>query len=246
MPKRFADTLDALDARCGMIVESLDRIYPKWTQSARNNLASGLREPARELAEKLKSIDADADLSASGKASRQLEARAELLASIAVFKTQSVDVFRERIAQLEGDILKAATFTPPTDAAERLAYEMRAAELRAQLRDRDALEAWNIYLQAEDPEVRHIIETSLPVVRTIDGRPTLQQLVDTEKLENSRAERAMASAPAEQAELLEALRYCADAYNGAANILRAAILEDGGHELEASVADVAVGANVGE
>lgn len=242
MPKRFTDTLDALDARCGMIVESLDRIYPKWTQSARNNLASGLREPARELAEKLEAIDADADLSASGKASRQLEARAELLASIVVFKTQSVDVFRGRIAQLEGDILSAATFHPPTDPAERIAYELRAAELRAQLRDRDPLEVWNVYLQAEEPEVRHIIETSLPVVRTVDGRPALTPLVDAEQLEHSRTERAMASAPVEQAELLEALRYCADAYAGAANMLRAAILEDGGHELEASVADAAVGA----
>ncbi len=241
MPKRFTDALDALDQRCKMTVEHLERIHPQWQKSARDALAGGLQEPGRALAERLEEISNDADLSADGKKRRAGDAQRDALQEVTIFKANSVEVFRSRAAQLEEDILKAATFRPPTDPAERMAYEMRAAELRGQLRERDPLEVWALYLSADSPEVRHIIESSHPVVREVDGKATLAPLVDPEQLEASREERAIAAAPAEQAQELEALRYCADAYDGAANILRAAILEEGGHALEASIS-VEVGA----
>lgn len=241
MPKQLRDALDALEQRIRMTVEHIENMHPVWRSSTRGTLEADLHEPGRELAERLEEISGDGDLSGDGKRRHAGEAAREALLAVTAFEAANVAVLRQRAEALEATILGAEGFRPPTDPAERLGFEMRAAELRRQLSDRDQLEVWNIYLQADDPEVRHIIETSHPAVRVHEGKASLSPLVDPEQLEASKAERAMAAAPPEQAAELEALRYLADAYEGAAGMLRTAILEEGGHALEAD-APVEVGA----
>jgi hypothetical protein len=95
----------------------------------------------------------------------------------------------------------------PTDPAERVAYEMRLVEIRAELRKLDSISRAVVLGTTTDPLTIDACE-SAPM--TVEGK-RLVPFVDPKRVEDARRARARAADPA-KAEVIEGLEYLIASY----------------------------------
>ena len=169
---------------------------------------------------------ADRNLSADGAASVKAKAAADAIAAI--------DRWVMPAAQLDGRVqagtaalLAKTAGVPPTDPAERLAFEMRAREIRDEWRRLDPLQRDALYRGTDDAATIDALESAPPVLvhSATDAVPMLRPFVSPELVAARRLERARAADPARATEL-ENIGNLADAIRAIGGQLREEILAE--------------------
>jgi hypothetical protein len=119
---------------------------------------------------------------------------------------------------------RQAGFGRPSDPAERVAYELKLGEIRAELRPLDPIKRAAVYQAAEDPLVLDAIEGAPPSLVQSDAGilPVMRPFVEPGRVAARRLERVRALDPSGAAELDE-LRSLADLYRMLGNGLRSEI-----------------------
>jgi len=218
---------DALKISAPLSVGNIEQRRPEWAPGARNNLAA-LQELADGFNREAATIRGDQDLTQSGRFKRTETVARGALAKLAAFEAANVQPLRERVAGLEGSVLKRAVPVRPADAGERLAYELRLVEIRAELRALDPLARAIVYLGTTAPMVIDAIETAPPslVLPTTPGAlPSLAPFVDPERVAAAQLARVREANP-DAARELEDLQMLADTYAAAAATMRTEILTE--------------------
>ena len=82
----------------------------------------------------------DKNLSTQGRAAGMKRVAMSALAKLNAVETTTIKNLTDRGTSIEQALLGKATYAPPTDAAERISYEMRLQEIRSQLRQLPASE----------------------------------------------------------------------------------------------------------
>ena len=222
MPKKSAG---ALEIAAPMYLTSIERTNPQWVSAASRHF-----DRLIAIADEFDSEDAkaasDPDLSGSGRRKQREKVARQALQKLVTFEEDKIQGVRSHAAHVEGQITGRAAIKRPTDPAERLAYELRMQEIRAELRQLDQIQRGLVYLGASDPEVIDAIESAPPTLtRAAEGAsPRLQPFIDPEQRASAALERARASDP-EKAEELEALQALAQTYEIAVGTVRSAILD---------------------
>lgn len=166
-------------------------------------------------------IQRNQELSVEGRSAAQRRSAGTALDRLAAFQEKTEGVLRSRIATMAGK-LASVDFQRPTDAGERIAYEIRLGEIRDEVRSRTALERSSIYLRATDPLVLDAMESAPPVLEN-DGR-TFLPFVDPERVRARRDQRARAANP-ELAKEMSDLEDLANAYAALIDSVRRSIEE---------------------
>lgn len=148
-------------------------------------------------------IDADDNLTPSGKAHALAEARQRAEAALSAFEQRHVQPLANRRDALEQRLRQPPP--APTDPADRQILEARRAEIRAGLRDLDAVERDAVYFAATNPDLIDAMESAPPVLhRERPGAlPTLRPMVSPEHVEARRLARAAKASPEQAAEARE-------------------------------------------
>jgi hypothetical protein len=177
----------------------------EWQGDARSNLGALIAICDQVMAEVILA-NSNTELSDHGR--RAAISRAAKKAHVALDNWAAlVTKLQGRIGPLEQRVLERVEVRPPEQVPERLAWEFKVAEVRAQLRDLDPMQREAIYLQTHDPIVIYAIETAPPMV-TLAGPgalPVLAPCVSPERITEAVIARARAAAPPEVAEELESL-----------------------------------------
>lgn len=197
-------------------------------------------------------IKDDSRLTPEGKVDAKEKLARESLAKIGKFEEEHVRGMQARVAQVESRMAGAITPKPPTDPAERLAYEMRKAEIVRQLAGLDPMEIEVIYGGASDPMIIDAIESAPPQVYRPEKQPgevrqlpELRPLIDPEKRSAIHMARGKAHDPETAAEL-EWASYLEQMYRSQASGLKEAILEDvPGARADDNIADLVEASKLG-
>lgn len=147
------------------------------------------------------------------------------MSELAGLEAKKLPDLREGIANMEGAVLGRARVQRPTDAGERLAYELRARKIRDMFRSLDPLQTFIIYMGTTDPEIIDALESGpgRMVRADRDAPPTLQPFIDPERRAVAMLERARRAAP-EQAAILERLQTLERLYSSAIETVRTEML----------------------
>jgi hypothetical protein len=172
---------------------------------------------------------ADPTLSEMGKRSKAATVALRLVANLDQFRAQHVGNVRNQIEQIETTTLKRTPLRPPSDPAERLAFEMRAREIRDSLRGCSQIERTVAYLSTSDPVVAYALETAPPAVVRHSDAPgsmaTLEPFVDPAKVSDAQFTRAAKANP-DVAAQADALREIAEAFESDIASMRNVIRAD--------------------
>jgi hypothetical protein len=160
----------------------------EWQGDARSNLGALIAICDQVMAEVILA-NSNTELSDHGR--RAAISRAAKKAHVALDNWAAlVTKLQGRIGPLEQRVLERVEVRPPEQVPERLAWEFKVAEVRAQLRDLDPMQREAIYLQTHDPIVIYAIETAPPMV-TLAGPgalPVLAPCVSPERITEEVAE----------------------------------------------------------
>lgn len=138
-----------------------------------------------------------------------------------------VQTLTDRATSIEKSLLSKATYTPPTDPAERISHELHLQEIRNQLRELPASERLVMYQTTSDPLVLAAIE-SAPMTLSAprpDGRRRLEHFIDPEQRAASVLARAERADPA-MTNTLREVQSVRDVYRMAVAGVRKEILDE--------------------
>jgi hypothetical protein len=141
---------------------------------------SQIHEAADSFNVEFDSTAADKNLSSQGRHAGLKRVAAAALAKLNDVEMKVIKPLADRATSIEQALLGKATFTPPTDPAERISHEMRMQEIRSQLRQLPAQERLSVYLTTSDPLTLAAIETAPPTLseKRQDGSRRLEAFID--------------------------------------------------------------------
>jgi len=169
----------------------------------------------------------DPNLSAQGRRNAAEPIARRALQQLADWEAANPDKISDQIRTLWERVLGIAAIKPPTDVAERIAYELRAREVRDQVRKLDSTTRLLLYFSATDPEVIAAFEDA-PLTLDHERRdepPKLVPFIDPDRVRTSMIERARAADPEAAAEM-KALAVVRDAFDGAVKTAQNEILAE--------------------
>jgi hypothetical protein len=169
----------------------------------------------------------DKNLSTQGRAAGMKRVAASALAKLNAVETTTIKNLTDRAASIEKAMLGKATYTPPTDPAERISHELHLQEIRGQLRELPSSERLSVYLTTSDPLVLAAIE-SAPMTLSAkrpDGSRRLEPFIDPEQRTTAVLARAERDDPATVNTLRE-VQSLREVYTLAVNSVRKEILDE--------------------
>lgn len=170
--------------------------------------------------------DTNGNLSARGRVDGMKAVAVSAFARLSAVET-TIKNLTDRAASLEKTLLSKATYTPPTDPAERISHELHLQEIRSQLRELPLLERTTIYQTTPDPLVLAAIE-SAPMTLSAkrpDGSRKLEPFIDPEQRTAAVLARAERADPTTMNTLRE-VRSLRDVYRTAVAGVRKEILDE--------------------
>jgi hypothetical protein len=208
-------------------LELVQKANPAWVPDADKKL-SALLDAQMACNDALDATKINPDLSPDGRRKAGLAVGTSLLTKANTWKAVP-GAIADRLKSLWSTALGIAALKPPTDPAERLAFELRQREIRDELRPLDPLQRLLIYFSTNDPEVLAAIETAPPTL-TSDPRdprevPKLAPFIDPERVRTAMLERVRASDPELAAEM-QALAVLHDVYQSAVDTVISEILRE--------------------
>jgi hypothetical protein len=169
----------------------------------------------------------DVNFSPQGRAVAVSRTAQLALAKLNTVEQTTIKHLSERAAVLETGLLGKATFTPPTDPAERISHELRMQEIRSQLREVPASERLSIYLTTSDPLVLAAIDSAPMTLseKRPDGSRRLEPFIDPAQRTAAVLARAERADP-ETIRTLREVQSLRELYSLAVNGVRAEIAAD--------------------
>ena len=170
---------------------------------------------------------ADTNLSPQGRVTGGKRVAMSALARLNALETTTIKNLNDRAITLERTLLGKASFTPPTDPAERISHELRMQEIRSQLRELPASQRLSVYLTTSDPLTLAAIETAPPTLsaKRPDGSRRLEDFIDPAERSAAVLERAKRADP-ETVKTLDEVRSLREVYQLAVNGVRKEILDE--------------------
>lgn len=206
-------------------VKSIEQIWPAWAAGVREDLAK-LLLIAKKYERDWDVAYADGDLSQTGRVKKTTKIDIDTLAKLGEFEKQHLEVLRERIATAERQMFEIMEPSRPTNPGDRLAYELRLQELRAELRKLSPEERLLIFASATDSLTIDALQTAPPIVVRYQkgGLAQVVPFLDVEGRSMAVLEKARAENP-DAASELQAFGELAGIYQTAIDTLRRAIIE---------------------
>jgi hypothetical protein len=172
-------------------------------------------------------IAKDPELTPLGREKATAKAARDAFQQLAAWESANTGRLTDRIAPTEQLVLKRSEVKRPTDPAERIAYELRLGEVRAELRGLDPMQREAIYLSTSDPLIADAIETAPPILSRgpNGGLPQLVPFVSPERITSQAIARARAAAPEAVVAELEELVGLRSIYAGQLAAIRREIAE---------------------
>ncbi|MGE0363255.1 MAG: hypothetical protein AB7H93_13345 [Vicinamibacterales bacterium] len=207
---------------------------PRYLDNQPQHLRAGAAETlavvlaaADEFNAQLAAVTANPDLSPQGRTNGRRRVAADALAKLLAVETTTIKNLADRAATLERGLLGRATVAPPTDPAERIAFELRLQEIRGQLRQLPPTERLSVYLTTADPMTLAAIDTA-PMTASEprrDGTRRLEPFIDPEARTAAALARGAHDDPA-SAKTLAEVRSLREAYALAVGSVRKEILDE--------------------
>lgn len=218
-----SEALEVLEASVPFHVETIASIWPQWVDGLREDLNKLLAIGKKYL----RDVDvafADEDRSDSGRAKQKTKIDLDTLAKFGEFDKQKLGVIRTRIGHAEREMFEHMEPSRPTNPGDRLAYELRLGELRAELRALQPEERLLLFASSTDSLVIDALESAPPTVVRYQkgGLAQVVPFLDPEARTQVVLERARNQNPDQAAEL-QAFHELAAIYETAIGSVRRAI-----------------------
>lgn len=210
--------------------------FPLFVQKLRSSapaFAAAAESALRELLALCTSckakLDANAgnpDLSAEGRRKASEGFVRSALASLGSWEDANPKALAARMKTTYDAVVAAEAKPLPSDPAERLAFELRAREIRDSLRSLDPTSRLVLYYDATDPEVISALELAPPLAQVLRAgeAPTWSAFIDEEQVRSAKIERVARFNPEAAAEC-EALEAVHSVYQSALDTARQEFLE---------------------
>ncbi|HXA95525.1 MAG TPA: hypothetical protein VN323_08190 [Candidatus Dormibacteraeota bacterium] len=209
-----------------LYVQQLEKHAPAYAANAKVRLTAleGIHANCKSGLDQNK---VNPDLSPEGRFKAALAMARPTVQQVADWRAANPDKVSQQIRTMWERVLGIAATKPPTDVGERLAHELRAREIRDQVRALDPLQRLSIYFASTDPEVIAAFEDGPP---TLDhgnrgDPPKLAAFIDADQVRAAMVERARAADP-EAAAQMQALAVVRDIYQAAADTVMHEILAE--------------------
>lgn len=202
----------------------VERTHPQWVKGLDENFSS-LITIAESFERDMETARKNDLLSGLGKSDAVEKAGLTALAKLAVFEQGPLAVVANRTSALSHELTQAAEPKRPSEPTERLVYELRLQEIRAQLRDLDDAQRRAIYTSASDPMVIDAMEMGPPTVVKVNGQVRLIPFIDPVFREEMMTARARNTSPARAAEL-EGLQEFGNTLRSAVATVKTAIQQE--------------------
>jgi len=193
-----------------------------------SNLADHQRQGAIDVLNSLHAVaaafngevaasDRDVNLTPQGRTAASGKTSASALAQLKTIETTTIKTLTDRATSIKQSLRARATYSPPTNPAERMAHEQQLREIRDQLRGLSAAERLNAYRSTTDPLVLAAIETA-PMTLS-ENRLRFEPFVDPAEVAEAVMARAETADPA-SANTLREIRSLREVYTLAVNGVR--------------------------
>lgn len=202
------------------------RSVPERLRAGYDERAAALLEIATDLNRVMDAAESDTHLTGDGRNAAGEKAATVALSAIEKWDAPVVTLFERVKTGTEAMLRKAGSgYGRPSDPAERVAYELKLGEIRAELRPLDPIKRAAVYQATEDPLVLAAIEGAPPSLVQSDAGtwPAMRPFVEPDRVAARRLERGRALDPSGAAELDE-LGGIAELYRMLGNGLREEIL----------------------
>ncbi|MBI3932393.1 MAG: hypothetical protein HY317_03180 [Acidobacteria bacterium] len=194
-------------------IKTWQSLRPQWAQDVEEKLRA-LLTIAQSFDQGFTEISDNPDLTPQGQHKGLLSLVTKTLGLVTRWIEAAILPLDNRIKGLADVVLRRGAIARPTDPAERIAYELRLAEIRASARALPPTERLAAYLATSDPMVIDAFESAPPIVESFGGKrpfvaPEFRPLVDPDRKLTMVLERARTSDPAtaEELELMRELRH---------------------------------------
>lgn len=222
-------------------VEAFNQAWPTFKGGVRAKVPPSIADGFEEKVTTLRSIaeaydkrtaaaDGSASLSETGRAKERAAAREDARPALAAFVDSTAGVLDKRREDALAALVARVAVKPPSDPAERIAFESWASRFLESLQPPLATRAERNHVleNAKDPRVIAAIENAGPVSeRAAPGAlPAVVPFVDPQVVAAARMARAKAAASPEAMTEMEAWEHLAGAYRALTGFVVSAMEED--------------------